>query len=456
MAHDESKKILPQEERDRIRSEELFREEVRRQLAREAPASFWRRAWESRNSAFTLWLLSSILLSGITAGYSKYQVHQSKIRANVSSLQTIANTMSRNVEALAGAVDRFHVLDEGYTQARIDITKLAYIVAQIRLIPPAKTIRGAYEHFMEQDPAFYAIDNFEIWLNRAKGSDLNEKRAWFEKVAKLFEDNEHPRTAANLRRQAKRSIEELTYIFVAIEIRKQGETHDSWLADFKTVLNEANVFYKSLHESGSHLAINDPSVRLGPVSPELWAKLIAEASRYAEVLEIQGETDFGAVREIHSFQNEVRLSKLRPYAEKERVEDSTSTLKPEVLQVLVPVLQRVAYESARQYAAETYSLSDAYRRLRDLYGRLIQLIDTHVRCDGLLRDRSRKLVDSISDSPGDELDLVLREYQVEMERFNAEASAAAKAQNLSGLISTESIGASAELELLLRRLGDRK
>jgi hypothetical protein len=63
--------LLTEEEKTRIRAEEVFRAEICRDLEKDRPSKHgWERVWELANSSFVLWLLSSVVLSGVTAVYS--------------------------------------------------------------------------------------------------------------------------------------------------------------------------------------------------------------------------------------------------------------------------------------------------------------------------------------------------------------------------------------------------
>lgn len=66
--------MLTEDEKRRIRAEEIFRLEVRAELKAEMPPPSWRQRLGSwLNSSFGLWVLSSIALTGLTTGYTYYQ-----------------------------------------------------------------------------------------------------------------------------------------------------------------------------------------------------------------------------------------------------------------------------------------------------------------------------------------------------------------------------------------------
>jgi hypothetical protein len=66
--------MLLEEEKDRIRAEEIFRHEVHEKIEAEAPKhSRGKRLWSLLNSSFALWFLSSVVLSGLTGAVTWYQ-----------------------------------------------------------------------------------------------------------------------------------------------------------------------------------------------------------------------------------------------------------------------------------------------------------------------------------------------------------------------------------------------
>src|SRR5258708_32076969 len=96
--------MLTEEERSRIRSQEVFRVAVIRELEGTRPSlSRLKRFWLLINSSFALWFLSSVVLAGLTGWFESYQSrHNERIKKTeiVRRLDTeIGNRMS---QALAG------------------------------------------------------------------------------------------------------------------------------------------------------------------------------------------------------------------------------------------------------------------------------------------------------------------------------------------------------------------
>jgi hypothetical protein len=65
--------MLTEEEKSRIRTEEIFRTEVRRELETTETPSHAKNIWTFLNSSFALWFLSSVVLAGLTTAVTSYQ-----------------------------------------------------------------------------------------------------------------------------------------------------------------------------------------------------------------------------------------------------------------------------------------------------------------------------------------------------------------------------------------------
>ncbi|HMB68024.1 MAG TPA: hypothetical protein VKU85_01890 [bacterium] len=64
---------LTEADRERIRAEEIFRQEVRHQLSPPSPPSKWGRIAGGLNRPFTLWFLSSIVVAGLSLLYTQWE-----------------------------------------------------------------------------------------------------------------------------------------------------------------------------------------------------------------------------------------------------------------------------------------------------------------------------------------------------------------------------------------------
>jgi len=75
---DEERLMLTEEGKTRIRNEEIFRTEVRRELEVNKSRSRRERLWTLLNSSFALWFLSSIVLASLTTALTYYQAERSE------------------------------------------------------------------------------------------------------------------------------------------------------------------------------------------------------------------------------------------------------------------------------------------------------------------------------------------------------------------------------------------
>ncbi|HEY6908484.1 MAG TPA: hypothetical protein VI356_03880 [Myxococcales bacterium] len=96
--------MLSDEEKDRIRAEEIFRSEVRRELARATPTPPLRkRVWLVLNSAFSLWFFSSVVLAGLTAAVAAHQRSRDERNRNETLRRRLVTEIDgRILEAIEG------------------------------------------------------------------------------------------------------------------------------------------------------------------------------------------------------------------------------------------------------------------------------------------------------------------------------------------------------------------
>jgi hypothetical protein len=93
---------LSPQDKARIRAEEIFREEVRREIEANNPKqSPQDNAWSILNSSFALWFLSSVVVAGITAAFAKYQKnHSARMQKNEIQRRIQTEVSSRIAEGL--------------------------------------------------------------------------------------------------------------------------------------------------------------------------------------------------------------------------------------------------------------------------------------------------------------------------------------------------------------------
>jgi hypothetical protein len=98
--------VLSDEDRQRLRAEEIFRSEVRRDLEANAPKPlFAKRIWSVINSAFFLWCLSSVVVAGLTAAVATHQKSRDEQTRNAEQRKRITIEISNRVSEAIEAMD---------------------------------------------------------------------------------------------------------------------------------------------------------------------------------------------------------------------------------------------------------------------------------------------------------------------------------------------------------------
>jgi hypothetical protein len=96
--------MLNDADRSRIRSEEIFRLSVIRELEATRPGpSPSRRLWLLLNSSFALWFLSSVVLAGLTGWFASYQSKRNEQLKKADTVRRLDTEIGNRIsEALAG------------------------------------------------------------------------------------------------------------------------------------------------------------------------------------------------------------------------------------------------------------------------------------------------------------------------------------------------------------------
>jgi len=87
---------LSDEEKERIRLEETYRHEIRKSLEDSKPKKG--RIFKILNSPFVIWVLSAIILSGITSMYARYAAKAEASKAQSVRIQRIITDLSTRIE----------------------------------------------------------------------------------------------------------------------------------------------------------------------------------------------------------------------------------------------------------------------------------------------------------------------------------------------------------------------
>jgi hypothetical protein len=89
--------VLTEEEKSRIRAEEIFRDEVRRELETKQPPSRAQKIWTFLNSSLALWFLSSVVLAGLTTAVTSYQARHTEHLRKAESERRLDTEISSRI-----------------------------------------------------------------------------------------------------------------------------------------------------------------------------------------------------------------------------------------------------------------------------------------------------------------------------------------------------------------------
>lgn len=115
--------MLSEDEMRQIRAEELFRLEVRRELeaARPHPTA-GQRLWSWLNSAFGLWLLSSVVLTGLTSVYAHYRDATEQAHKNEQLKRRLLVEITGRMNEATHVLEKYRSdIDQGTFGAPADI-----------------------------------------------------------------------------------------------------------------------------------------------------------------------------------------------------------------------------------------------------------------------------------------------------------------------------------------------
>lgn len=99
--------MLSQTDRDHIRFEEIFRQEVRLEIERKSPRpTLKRRLWSFLNSSFGIWILSSFVVGGLTFAYGRSQIVLERSREQRREIASLDREIARRLRSVAYRVAR--------------------------------------------------------------------------------------------------------------------------------------------------------------------------------------------------------------------------------------------------------------------------------------------------------------------------------------------------------------
>jgi hypothetical protein len=127
---------LSDEEKERIRLEETYRYEIRKSLEDSKPKKS--RIFEILNSPFVIWVLSAIMLSGLTSMYARYAA-----KAEASKAQSVR--IQRIIADLQTRIERAKINLESYSDRTASFTTI-------------ERAEGAFDDFKDKDFLSMAIE----------------------------------------------------------------------------------------------------------------------------------------------------------------------------------------------------------------------------------------------------------------------------------------------------------
>jgi hypothetical protein len=100
--------MLTEEEKARIRAEEYFRDEVRREISgKRTGLSAQERTWIFLNSTFCLWLLSTVIIGGATAVYTSIQSTRAETSRNSEQERKLETELASRIALVSTTLDDF-------------------------------------------------------------------------------------------------------------------------------------------------------------------------------------------------------------------------------------------------------------------------------------------------------------------------------------------------------------
>jgi len=103
--------MLTEEQKDHLRNEELYRQEIRKHLERNGKRS---KLMSFLNSVFGIWLLSSVVITSISASWTYWQNYSQSIDSRNQQLKKVKSELSYRLRLLDNSMDRYSI-DSNYS-----------------------------------------------------------------------------------------------------------------------------------------------------------------------------------------------------------------------------------------------------------------------------------------------------------------------------------------------------
>lgn len=116
--------MLTEDEKKHFKEEEVFRYEVRKSLEKKEKKPFWPRLWELMNSAFGLWLLSTVVVGLVASSYGDLKAKNEINAKNTETRRKLETEVSSRLQIFRASLLGFST--EQYFQFKY--TQLATMV----------------------------------------------------------------------------------------------------------------------------------------------------------------------------------------------------------------------------------------------------------------------------------------------------------------------------------------
>ena len=139
-----TRSLLSDRDRQRIREEEIYRQEIRAQLAREdEPRKLVNRAWKFLNTPLGLWLLSTVMIGFLTWGYATYQQHRVQALKEAEVRKKLSLEIVLRVRQFGGLLAQEKDKIKGNRKGFEDLK--TYLASIKRTLKPKEAISGMLE-----------------------------------------------------------------------------------------------------------------------------------------------------------------------------------------------------------------------------------------------------------------------------------------------------------------------
>jgi len=204
--------MLTEDDKKRISEEEIYRQEVRRQLEGEKPSPSRRqRFWEVVNKPFILWSLSTILVGLISWTYASYEAQNKEQLQREGTVRKIDLEMRNRIGGSLKYLDKLQQVHQPIHPDDVFDEALMYLDKN----------KGEYAASLYPE---YKDKGFQALITDLKGLVGADEQQDLDKALKAYEELKNSRTESsdvNTNRSKPNTTEELKASAKVIERAKQ-------------------------------------------------------------------------------------------------------------------------------------------------------------------------------------------------------------------------------------------